>query len=127
MGGKQRDFVPCFVSTRSQNRDDLIEEVKGYVADGWECIRTSIYGPGISDGSNRFEPRKSIAVTAEWHTALRAAVGPGPVLGPDYHHRLSVAESASFCQRMPPGTIDFLEEPIRDESANPTPTPPCAP
>ena len=42
----------------------------------------------------------------------------GPVLGPDYHHRLSVAESASFCQRMPPGTIDFLEEPIRDESPN---------
>jgi galactonate dehydratase len=34
----------------------------------------------------------------------------------DYHHRLSVAEAASFCQRMPRGTIDFLEEPIRDES-----------
>jgi galactonate dehydratase len=27
-----------------------------------------------------------------------------------------VAEAASFCQRMPPGTLDFLEEPIRDES-----------
>ena len=82
LGGKQRDFVPCFVSTRSQNRDDLIEEVKGYVADGWECIRTSIYGPGISDGSNRFEPRKSIAVTAEWHTALRAGRGPRARAGP---------------------------------------------
>jgi galactonate dehydratase len=29
---------------------------------------------------------------------------------------LSVAEAASFCQRMPSGTLDFLEEPIRDES-----------
>jgi galactonate dehydratase len=37
------------------------------------------------------------------------------VLGIDYHHRLSVAETASFCQMMPPGTLDFLEEPIRDE------------
>jgi galactonate dehydratase len=27
----------------------------------------------------------------------------------------SVAEAASFCQRMPRGTLDFLEEPIRDE------------
>jgi galactonate dehydratase len=37
-------------------------------------------------------------------------------LGIDYHHRLNVAETASFCQRMPSGTLDFLEEPIRDET-----------
>ena len=37
------------------------------------------------------------------------------MLGIDYHHRLSVAEAASFCQRLPSGTLDFLEEPIRDE------------
>ena len=38
------------------------------------------------------------------------------MLGIDYHHRLSVAEAASFCQKMPSGTLDFLEEPIRDET-----------
>jgi galactonate dehydratase len=27
-----------------------------------------------------------------------------------------VAEAASFCQRMPVGTLDFVEEPIRDET-----------
>ena len=43
-------------------------------------------------------------------------VGPAPVLGIDYHHRLSVSEAASFCQKLPPGTLDFLEEPIRDET-----------
>ena len=48
--------------------------------------------------------------------AVREAVGSGVVLGVDYHHRLSVAEAASFCQRMPVGTLDFLEEPIRDET-----------
>ncbi|MEZ5862436.1 MAG: enolase C-terminal domain-like protein, partial [Geminicoccaceae bacterium] len=31
-------------------------------------------------------------------------------------HRLTVAEAASFCQKMPSGTLDFLEEPIRDET-----------
>ena len=55
-------------------------------------------------------------MTAEWLTALRQEIGPDPVLGVDYHHRLSVAETASLCQRMPPGTLDFLEEPIRDET-----------
>ena len=38
------------------------------------------------------------------------------MLGIEYHHRLSVAEAASFCQMLPPGTIDFLEEPIRAET-----------
>ena len=38
------------------------------------------------------------------------------MLGIDYHHRLSVAEAASFCQKLPSGTLDFLEEPIRDET-----------
>ena len=52
----------------------------------------------------------------DWQIQLREAIGPGPVLGIDYHHRLSVAEAASFCQRMPSGTLDFIEEPIRDET-----------
>ena len=38
------------------------------------------------------------------------------MLGIEYHHRLSVAEAASFCQMLRPGTIDFLEEPIRAET-----------
>ena len=63
-----------------------------------------------------FEPRASIGTTAEWLVKLRAAVGRRAALGIDYHHRLSVGEAASFCQAMPTGTLDFLEEPIRDES-----------
>ncbi len=70
----------------------------------------------LEDDPLLFEPRESIGVTAEWLTQLRKAVGPTPVLGIDYHHRLNVAETASFCQRMPSGTLDFLEEPIRDET-----------
>ena len=116
LGGRQRDFVPCFVTTQAQSLDALIDEVKRYVDDGWQCIRTSVQVPDSAD--MHFDPRASLAVTAEWHTELRKAVGSGPVLGPDYHHRLSVAEAASYCHRMPAGTIDFLEEPIRDESPN---------
>jgi galactonate dehydratase len=38
------------------------------------------------------------------------------VIGLEFHHRLSVGEAASLCQKIPAGTIDFLEEPIRDET-----------
>ena len=37
-------------------------------------------------------------------------------LGIDYHHRMSVAEAAQFCQMIPKGSMAFLEEPIRCET-----------
>ena len=52
-----------------------------------------------------------------------AAVGPGPTLGTDFHTRLNVAETASLLQKMPLGTLDWIEEPIRDEVSRTRP--PC--
>ena len=86
------------------------------IENGWNAIRTMM-APGNSPGTRGvFEPRLSIGRSADWLVELREAVGSEPFLGIDYHHRLSVAEAASFCQRMPSGTLDFLEEPIRDET-----------
>ena len=114
LGGKQRDYVPCFATTGMQSLEKLIENAKLLLEKGWNVIRTGMAHPISEPGI--FEPRESIGLTADWLTALREALGSGPTLGIDYHHRLTVAEAASFCQRMPSGTLDFLEEPIRDES-----------
>ena len=116
LGGKQREVVPCFATTGGATVEGLIENTKLLLEKGWNVIRTGPAHRADTDGKDIFEPRESIGITAEWLTALREAVGPEPVLGIDYHHRLSVAEAASFCQRMPSGTLDFLEEPIRDET-----------
>jgi len=116
LGGKQRDFVPCFATTPAPMGPRLLEDVQLLLERGWSVIRTTPGHPDRDGDETLFEPRESIGLTAEWLTRLRAAVGPAPVLGIDYHHRLSVAEAASFCQRMPRGTLDFLEEPIRAES-----------
>ena len=116
LGGKQRDFVPCFATTGAPTVEKLIENAKLLISKEWNVIRTTPTNRRHTDGGNIFEPRESIAITADWLTQLREAIGSEPVLGIDYHHRLSVAEAASFCQRMPSGTLDFLEEPIRDET-----------
>ncbi len=116
LGGKQRDTVPCFATTAAPMGPRLIEDAQLLVEKGWTVIRTSPGHPDRAGDETLFEPRESIAVTAEWLKRLRESVGPSPVLGIDYHHRLSVPEAASFCQRMPRGTLDFLEEPIRAES-----------
>jgi galactonate dehydratase len=116
LGGKQREFVPCFATMRSSSPEQMIEDANLLLEHGWDVIRTTI-PPGSREGETGvFEPRESIGLAGDWHTQLREAIGPGPVLGIDYHHRLSVAETASFCQRMPAGTLDFIEEPIRDET-----------
>lgn len=115
LGGKQRDHVPCFATTGASNIDDLFKDIHKLLDNGWTVIRTTPSHPE-SDDPNLWEPRASIGRTADMLTKVRAEFGSELVLGIDYHHRLNVAETASFCQRMPSGTLDFLEEPIRDET-----------
>jgi galactonate dehydratase len=113
LGGKQRNHIPTFATTRGPCGPAMIEQAKELVALGWNAMRLS---PADHDSKGIYDPRASIAETAKWCIAAREALGDGVILGIDYHHRLSIAEAASFCQKMPPGTLDFLEEPIRDET-----------
>ena len=119
LGGKQREWIPCFATTGAPMGPELIEHVQQLLDEDWQAIRTMFHmQPADGDSATTFEPRESIGKTAHWLTKLREAVGVEPVIGIDYHHRLSLAEAASFCQRMPSGTIDFLEEPIRAETSS---------
>ncbi len=113
LGGKQRDRIPTFASTSEPPGDKMIEQARDLMRGGWSAIR---FFPAGQEDKKVFEPRDSLATTAKWMVKAREALGDGVVLGIDYHHRLSVAEAASFCQKMPSGTLDFLEEPIRDEA-----------
>ncbi len=113
LGGKQRERIPTFATTAAMPGPAMIEQAQLLVEHGWTCIR--FMGAG-QDSAEIFEPRELIGPTAHWCTKAREALGSDVVLGIDYHHRLSVAEAASFCQKMPRATLDFIEEPIRDET-----------
>ena len=116
LGGAHRDLVPCFPTVgASLSSAEAIAGAKRLIDNGWNVLRF-VPAAHEMDETGVYEPRESIATTAEWSIAAREALGPGPTLGIDYHHRLTVAEAASFCQRLPAGTLDFLEEPIRAES-----------
>jgi len=114
LGGRQRDYVDTFATTFGRTPEELIASVRSLLSAGWNTIRLFHVAPAVG-GPGVFEPRESIGPTAAMVIKLREAVGMNPVLGVEYHHRLSLAEAASFCQRMPHGTLDFIEEPIRDE------------
>jgi galactonate dehydratase len=116
LGGRHRDVIPCFATPTAPMGEELIELTQEYIRRGWNVIRIGAPTPDSGEDGLLFEPRESIGFTAKWVTKIREAIGTEPVLGVEYHHRLNVAEAASFCQRLPSGTLDFLEEPIRDES-----------
>ncbi len=115
LGGKQRDFVDTFASVRSQDIGVIVEKTKRLLAAGWQCIRLPRKDPDPASPT-LYDPWQSLITTAEWMTKVRAEIGANVILGIDYHHRLSVPEAASFLQRMPLGTLDWIEEPIRDEA-----------
>ncbi|MDB5530048.1 MAG: Galactonate dehydratase [Devosia sp.] len=113
LGGKQRNHIPTFATTKGPCGPEMIEQAKELMELGWDAMRLN---PAAHESRGIYEPRQSIGETAKWCIKAREELGDTVVLGIDYHHRLSVAEAASFCQKMPSGTLDFLEEPIRDET-----------
>lgn len=113
LGGKQRDFVPSFASCIGETPEDVLEKTRVLVGDGWDCVR--IYPSGF-EGGIIYEPRKSLPGIVDELVAIRSELGRTISLGIDMHHRLTVAEAASFCHMLPEGTLDFLEEPIRCET-----------
>lgn len=116
LGGKQRDQVECFASLRFSSWEELENKAKKLIDHGWKILRLAPAVYESSADSSQFEPRESIALLSSYMVKLRKVIGPEIVLGIDYHSRLSIPETVSFMQKMPRGTIDFIEEPIRDES-----------
>lgn len=112
LGGRQRDHVPTFASVSAADAEEVIERARLLMDQGWTCLRLF---PGAFD-ETIYEPREHLARTARGLGRAREALGCEVALGIDWHHRLSVAEAASFCHKLPRGTLDFLEEPIRDET-----------
>ena len=116
LGGKQRDFIPGFATAFGQTGEDMLAQVRLLVEHQWTAVRAMPVLPRPPATPGVWEPRESLAATAEALVKVRETFGSALMLGLDYHHRLSLAETASFCQRLPSGTLDFLEEPIRAES-----------
>ncbi|TXE07217.1 mandelate racemase/muconate lactonizing enzyme family protein [Seonamhaeicola algicola] len=116
LGGKQRNYVPCFASVRFSTLEALLEQSKRLVNEGWDMLRLAPAEFEAQTDISLFEPRKSIALLADWMVKLRKEVGHNVTIGIDYHTRLTPAETYSFMKRMPEGTLDFIEEPIRDEN-----------
>ena len=125
LGGACRDKVFGFITVGGLNEPECPERVATAIDEGWPAVRFSTADDIIpwafraefkrEDPTTVFDARQSIAATAERFTERYRETPKRVALGIDYHHRLSVAEAAQFCQMIPRGSLAFLEEPIRNE------------
>jgi galactonate dehydratase len=120
LGGACRDSVPCFATPTPDtlNSPECVAQAQQWVAKGWKYLR---FGPGQRSDADEFEkqtfePMEAIDVSAHWIREVRRAVGTEIGLSIDFHHRLSVAEAALFCQRIADVNLMFIEEPIRSQN-----------
>jgi len=118
LGGAARTAVQAFSSPGQLTGSEVVEEARKHVDEGWKALR---FGPGMGtpgwtgDDGAIFEPYESIDLAVHWLREVRKAVGSRILLSIDYHHRLSVAEAAHFCQQIEDLHLHFVEEPIRCE------------
>lgn len=121
LGGALRDRVECFASLPG---DVPVEHysamAKTLMEENWTSFRlNNVAAPGVDYAGREgsiFDTRESIAAITRGILACRETAGPTAMIGCDAHHRLTIAQSATFLQRLPSGTLDYIEEPIRDES-----------
>ncbi|MBA3274269.1 MAG: mandelate racemase/muconate lactonizing enzyme family protein [Chloroflexia bacterium] len=119
LGGACRDTIPCFATPGALSGPDILQKARDAVAEGWRVLR---FTPGMlnldwtgTDGSV-YDPLASIDAAVDLLGQLRADLGPNALLSIDFHHRLSPAEAALFCQRVEHLNLYFVEEPIRCEN-----------
>lgn len=119
LGGATRDRIPCFISPGKLSGPEIVDKAKSAVDEGWKVLR---FGPGMldftwteTDGAV-YDPLESLALSADLLREIRDAVGPQVALAIDFHHRLTPAEAAVFCQRVESLGLYFVEEPIRCEN-----------
>ena len=123
LGGAQRDRVECFACIPNNiPTADYKSLAQKLVDTKWNSLRTgfaALEGGDYSytDGDDTtYDVRAAGVITAQGAMDCREVMGPAAMIGCDVHHRLSVAEAATWLQRIPSGTLDYIEEPIRDES-----------
>jgi galactonate dehydratase len=127
LGGATRDSVPCFATAGLLNGAECVRAAQALAGQGWRYVRFLPGMPLPADAGADwlaqvqapdavYEPMESIEAAAHWLMEARRAVGPRVELSVDMHHRYSVGEAASFCDRVRDARLMFVEEPLRAES-----------
>jgi len=114
LGGKVRDWVPCYAHVPGEDGplEDFLDSCRTLVQEGWRHLRFALPTPD----SPVLEPRQSIRAAVQRCYAAREAVGDDVELLLDVHTRLDPPDAVRLCQELEDATLFFVEDPLRIES-----------
>jgi L-alanine-DL-glutamate epimerase-like enolase superfamily enzyme len=114
LGGKVRDWVPCYAHVPGEDGplDDFVASCRELAGAGWRHLRFAVPTPA----SPVVEPRRSVLATLERFQAARDAVGNEVELIVDVHTRLDPPDALLLCRELEDARPYFVEDPLRAES-----------
>jgi len=128
LGGPVRNKVISYPHTQGKTIDELIENCKKAVDDGWKFVR---WGQPETEGKlevpssaapwnqpTKLEPLESMKIAVEMMNKVRNAVGPDIQMTFDVHTRLDTAHVIAMCKELEQFNPFFIEDPIRSENQN---------
>ncbi len=119
LGGPVRNKVVCYPHTQGGSLEQLVDNCKKAVDDGWKFVRWGqpetggqLEAPGIST----LEPVKSMRMAVEQMSRVREAVGPEIQMCFDAHTRLDTTHFIEMARELEQFKPFFIEDPIRSEN-----------
>ena len=114
LGGKVRDWVPCYAHVPGEDGPlaAFLDSCGELVARGWRHLRFAVPTPT----SPVVEPRQSVRAALELFHAARDALGDGVELIIDVHTRLDPPDALLLCHELEGARPFFVEDPLRAES-----------
>jgi L-alanine-DL-glutamate epimerase-like enolase superfamily enzyme len=114
LGGRVRDWVPCYAHVPGEDgpAEAFAESCRELAAQGWRYLRFAVPTPD----SPVVEPRRSVRATVERFHAAREAVGDDVELIIDVHTRLDPPDALVLCRELEEARPFFVEDPLRAES-----------
>jgi mannonate dehydratase len=134
LGGACREGVTVYGHANASTVDEVLDEVAGYVAQGYRAVRVQTGVPGLPStygvGKDRmfYEPADAAVPTENvWSTPLylahtppvfariRSEFGPELKLLHDVHHRLTPIEAGRLGRELEPYSLTWMEDPVPAE------------
>ncbi len=125
LGGKCREAAAVYVHADGETPQEVAENVKAYMAQGYRYIRVQMGGyggkrardvrpPGAPDGAY-YDPKAYMRDVLAMLAHVRAEVGEEVELLHDVHERLHPMDAVRFAKDLEPFRLFFLEDPVAPE------------